>query len=218
MAFASGWFGMVQQFATINLLSFLFVALAPSFGMGSIAASLIGSKIGCANVTAAKYYYRSAMIVQLMIAIGECTLLSAWMLILVDRVTDSKDLQAQLESVYSLFVLNVFLDSMRAMLKGVLRGVGIQNTVLPYHILLQGMVLPGAMYGLAFTEIIEEPNVGVWAAVSIVDGLLMLAYWGRVLNSDWHEISIKVIKRTNKIAGQVQDEEELLKQPGRSEH
>ena len=116
-----------------------------------------------------------------------------------------------------MFVLNVFLASMRAMLKGVLRGVGIQNTVLPYHILLQGMVLPGAMYGLAFTDVFLEPNMGVWVSVAIVDTLLMLAYWGRVLNSDWHEISIKVIKRTNKIAGQVQDEEELLKQPGRSE-
>ena len=66
--------------------------MAPSFAMGSIAASLIGSKIGCANVTAAKYYYRSAMIVQIIVAAVECTLLSAWMLILVDRVTDSKEL------------------------------------------------------------------------------------------------------------------------------
>ena len=53
--------------------------------------------------------------------------------------------------------------------------------------------------------------MGVWIAMSIVDSLLLLAYWGRIANSDWHEISIKVIKRTNKIAGQVHEEEELLK-------
>ncbi len=41
------------------------------------------------------------------------------------KVTESKDLGTQLESVYQLFILNVFLDSMRAMMKGVLRGVGI---------------------------------------------------------------------------------------------
>jgi Na+-driven multidrug efflux pump len=105
---------------------------------------------------------------------------------------------------------------MRAMMKGVLRGVGIQNSVLPYHILLQGMVLPGVMYGLAF-EVCDEPIEGIWIAMSIVDGLLLLAYWGRIVSTDWHEISIKVIKRTNKIAGQLEDEEELLKKPGESE-
>lgn len=98
---------------------------------------------------------------------------------------------------------------MRAMMKGVLRGVGIQNSVLPYHILLQGMVLPGVMYAFAF-NVCEEEVMGVWIAMSIVDGLLMLAYWGRIANSDWHEISIKVIKRTNKIAGSIQDEEQQL--------
>lgn len=105
---------------------------------------------------------------------------------------------------------------MRAMMKGVLRGVGIQNSVLPYHILLQGMVLPGVMYAFAF-NVMEEPIMGIWIAMSIVDGLLLLAYWGRIISSDWHEISIKVIKRTNRIAGQVQEEEELLKKPGTSE-
>ena len=62
------------------------------------------------------------------------------------------------------------------------------------------MVLPGVMYALAF-NVMEEPAMGIWIAMSIVNGLLMLAYWGRIQNSDWHEISIKVIKRTNKIAG-----------------
>ena len=78
------------------------------------------------------------------------------------------------------------------------------------------MVLPGVMYGLAF-EVCDEPIEGIWIAMSVVDGLLLLAYWGRIVSTDWHEISIKVIKRTNKIAGQLEDEEELLKKPGESE-
>lgn len=93
---------------------------------------------------------------------------------------------------------------MRAMMKGVLRGVGIQNSVLPYHILLQGMVLPGVMYAFAF-NVCEQPIMGIWIAMSIVDGLLLITYWGRLVTTDWHEIAIKVIKRTNKIAGQIQD-------------
>lgn len=62
------------------------------------------------------------------------------------------------------------------------------------------MVLPGVMYAFAF-NVCEEPIMGIWIAMSIVNGLLMLAYWGRIYNSDWQAISIKVIKRTNKIAG-----------------
>jgi len=79
------------------------------------------------------------------------------------------------------------------------------------------MVLPGVMYAFAFNLCEDDPSFGIWIAMSIVDSLLLVAYWGRLVTTDWHEISIKVIKRTNKIAGQLQDEEELLKKPGNSE-
>jgi pilus assembly protein TadC len=46
------------------------------------------------------------------------------------------------------------------------------------------MVLPGVMYAFAF-NVCEEPIMGIWIAMSIVNGLLMLAYWGRIYNSDW---------------------------------
>jgi len=63
MAFASGWFGIAEQYTTISFLTFLMICLLPGIAMASTSASLIGSKIGCANVTAAKFYYRSAIIV-----------------------------------------------------------------------------------------------------------------------------------------------------------
>lgn len=185
MAFAAGWFGIVQQYATIALLTFLMICLLPGISMASTSASLVGSKIGCANVTSAQFYFRSAFIVQLLVCIGECVALSVFMTMFLERLTESKDLLNELESVYMLFILNVFLDSMRAMMKGVLRGVGIQNSVLPYHILLQGMVLPGVMYAFAF-NVCEQPIMGIWIAMSIVDGLLLVCYWGRLVTSDWH--------------------------------
>jgi Na+-driven multidrug efflux pump len=92
MAFASGWFGVVQQYTTVALLTFLMICLLPGFAIGSTSASLIGSKIGCANVTAAKFYYRAAILVQLTICIVECIGLSAIMLVVIDKVTESKDL------------------------------------------------------------------------------------------------------------------------------
>lgn len=93
MAFAAGWFGIVQQYATISLLTFLMVCLAPGYAMATTSSSLIGSKIGCANVTAAKFYFRSAFLVQLMLCIAECIGLSVFMGLFLNRLTDSKVLQ-----------------------------------------------------------------------------------------------------------------------------
>lgn len=92
MGFAAGWFGIVQQYTTISLLTFLMICLLPGIALGSTSASLIGSKIGCANITAAKFYYRSAMIVQLLVCIGECIALGVWMSITLNKLTESKDL------------------------------------------------------------------------------------------------------------------------------
>ena len=92
MGFAAGWFGIVQQYTTISLLTFLMICLLPGIALGSTSASLIGPKIGCANITAAKFYYRSAMIVQLLVCIGECIALGVWMTITLNKLTESKDL------------------------------------------------------------------------------------------------------------------------------
>lgn len=92
MAFAAGWFGIVQQYTTISLLTFMMICLLPGIAIASTSASLIGSKIGCANVTAAKFYYRSAFTVQLLTCIGECVALSIWMTMTLTRLTDNKDL------------------------------------------------------------------------------------------------------------------------------
>lgn len=111
------------------------VCILPGISLGSTSASLIGLKIGCANITTAKFYWRSAFIVQILVSIAESILLSGIMILFFNRVTQSKELQDELESVYALFIANVFLDSTRAMLKGVLRALGTQNHVVIYHIL-----------------------------------------------------------------------------------
>ena len=64
----------------------------PGYAMASTAASLIGNKIGCANAAAAKFYYRSAMLVQLLVCIFECIALSAVMALFLNKVTESKEL------------------------------------------------------------------------------------------------------------------------------
>lgn len=92
MAFASGWFGIVQQYTTIALLFLMMICILPGIAMASTSAATIGSKIGCANVTAAKFYYRSALIVQLLVCIFECIALSVFMGMFVTKLTESKDL------------------------------------------------------------------------------------------------------------------------------
>ena len=139
------------------------------------------------------------------------------MILFFNRVTQSKELQDELESVYALFIANVFLDSTRAMLKGVLRALGTQNHVVIYHILWQAMALPAILYGLAFNVFEENPIQGIWLSMTAVNSLLVLGYFERVTRTDWTKIAIKVFKRTKKIAGEVEDEQQLLENGGQSE-
>lgn len=90
MAFAAGWFGVVQQYATIALLTLLMICMLPGISMASTSAALVGSKIGCANVTSAQFYFRSAFIVQTLVCIGECVALSVFMTMFLERLTEDK--------------------------------------------------------------------------------------------------------------------------------
>lgn len=96
-----------------------------------------------------------------------------------DEITDDLNMQDTILTVYQLFIFNVFLDSIRAMLKGFLRGLGIQNSVLIYHILVQGAVLPGGIALLCFNmpEFEEVPVLGAWITATVCDFLLFLAYF-----------------------------------------
>lgn len=46
--------------------------LIVGYSLASTGATLCGQEIGCANVVAAKYYYRSVLIFQILISILEC--------------------------------------------------------------------------------------------------------------------------------------------------
>ena len=108
---------------------------------------------------------------------------------------------------------------MRTALKGFMRGLGIQNSVLPYHILFQGGVLTGAIAVFLLTEILpkDERNLGIWLAMTITDFLLFIAYWGRLHMCDWHARSMKIIKRTNELAGTMPSDTQGLDQAAQDE-
>ena len=60
---------MTEQYVTITLLGFMMFNLIVGYSLASTGATLVGQEIGSANVTAAKYYYRSVLIVQITISI-----------------------------------------------------------------------------------------------------------------------------------------------------
>lgn len=130
---------------------------------------------------------------------------------LLDAVTEDLNMQDTILTVYQLFIFNVFIDSIRAMLKGFLRGLGIQNSVLIFHILIQGGVLPGGIFVLCFNlpALEEVPILGAWISATVCDFLLFLVYFVTLQRANWHEISINVVKRVNQIAGAKQNEEEF---------
>lgn len=153
--------------------------LTVGYSLQSTGATLCGQEIGKANVTSAKYYYRSVLIFQITISIFQALGLQIFMGMILDRISTDVNMQDTLVSIYPLFTFNVFLDSIRAMLKGFLRGLGTQNSVVPYHILIQGGVLPGAVFVLCFNmpSLSDQPVLGAWIAATICDFLLFLAYF-----------------------------------------
>ena len=191
----------------------MFLCLMPSYAIASVAAALVGNQIGGLRVKAARYYYFSCLIIMWISAVGICVVCEAYKLILEERLSDDNVLQEQIENVYHLFCLNIFLDSMKTMFKGFFRGLGIQNTVIPWHILFQGAVLPGIMYLFTF-QVFEDKdrNMGIWISMTIVGLLLFLVYWARIHNTDWHARSMKIIKRTNKMAGTMESDTKGLDQ------
>lgn len=44
--------------------------------------------------------------------------------------------------MYFMFVFNMIPDCLRGMLKGPIKGLGLQNEVTKYHIVMQGFVTP----------------------------------------------------------------------------
>ena len=59
--------------------------------------------------------------------------------------------------------------------------------------------------------------MGVWIAMVIVELLLFVVYWGRLHNTDWHARSMKIIKRTNQMAGTMPSDTQGLDQAAKDE-
>jgi Na+-driven multidrug efflux pump len=128
----------------------------------------------------------------------------------IDVVTDDINMQDTILTIYQLFIFNVFLDNIRAMLKGILRGLGIQNNLLPYHILIQGGCMPGGIFVLCFNlpAFEEVPILGAWISSTACNFLLFVAYFVTLQRANWHDIGVRVVKRVNKIAGKREEDEE----------
>lgn len=70
------------------LLGATFFCCIVGYSLGSSGATLVGQEIGSANVVAARYYYRSLLVVQILISIGQCMGLQILMGLFLDVVTD----------------------------------------------------------------------------------------------------------------------------------
>lgn len=125
MVFASGWLGIPEQFCTIALLLGVFLCLMPSFAVASVAASLVGNQVGSLRVKAARFLYWNCLMIMWFVAVGLCILVEFYKHFIEDKLTDDITLQNEIEAVYHIFALVIFIESMRTMLKGFLRGLGI---------------------------------------------------------------------------------------------
>jgi Na+-driven multidrug efflux pump len=88
--------------------------------------------------------------VSITIAIFTAIGLVAYFGFALDHITDDQNMEKTITSIYHLWIFNVFLMSIKYMLKGFLRSLAKQNSVFLLHMVVQGGVLPGSIYTMCY--------------------------------------------------------------------
>ena len=94
------------------------------YGMQTTSSTLIGNQVGRGNLTGAKDYFRTAMLVTMLLVILEATFFFLLENEILDSLTSLDNLKDLLHTVYIYFAINVIPDSVRGSLKGVFRALG----------------------------------------------------------------------------------------------
>ena len=94
-----------------------------------------------------------------------------------------------------MFIINIIPDCFSEMLRGSIKGLGIQSKILIPHILIQGLL--GLVLTWFFGFFLEQGLIGIWIAKTIQVFLLNIVYIWILYNTDWFEIAQKSYKREN---------------------
>ena len=93
-------------------------------------------------------------------------------------------------------VINVLIDDLRVTLKGIMIALGITPKLLWAHVISQGLAGPLLFYlFLKYSEAIGSGILGIWAAKSTIELLLICFYLYFIFASDWQDLIDTAQKR-----------------------
>ena len=94
-----------------------------------------------------------------------------------------------------MLLVNMPPTLIRALLKGSLRGLGLQNRLLRYHVFVQIGGMTVFMYVFGFHLESTKGLFGLWLSNFLSETLLIFCYLHVMYERDWHEISKEAIIR-----------------------
>ena len=101
----------------------------------------------------------------------------------------------ELYLIYPYFLICMIPDCIRGMFKGVLRGLGLQNRTVHYHVIFQGIGMSLWVFIFGFWMQSTKGLVGIWIANTITGSLISLSFIFTIFRWDWHNIAYEAVKR-----------------------
>lgn len=112
---------------------------------------------------------------------------------IIETVTEVKALQDICLELAPIFVLNIFPDVTRAVLRGVIKALTLQSRVVVPQLFAQLVMNTILIYYLAFK--LEMGMIGLWLSKSCVDTFISLYYLILIQCADWEKQSLESVKR-----------------------
>lgn len=193
MTLVACYISIKEQASLIILLSLYSVAYSTGFGMQSPGSTMIGLNIGKCNIPKAKEYLKAIFLVFTIVLSLQMSAFWIFRHEIINWMTNIKELRECLHSMFIIFILNQMVDVPRGMLRGPIKGLGLQKRVAPYSLLLQGLCMPLFIY--LFTFYYGWKMAGLWASKMLVDFLLLCSYGWVLARADWNAIALESIKR-----------------------
>ena len=108
-------------------------------------------------------------------------------------MTSIQELHECIEKIFYLFVLGQCLEVSRGMLRGPIKGLGLQTDLTIYCLFCQVILMPLCIY--YFTFYINLKMDGLWISKLIVDLGLLISFLWVMFSADWQKIALDCLKR-----------------------
>ena len=129
----------------------MFVAYSFGYGMKATACTLVGNNIGSGDYKGSKRYFNITLLFTLMLLCFEITVLYIKSEFIIGLLTPLETLRNTIRSCYPLLLLSVITDCMKGTLQGAIRGLGLQDQMVPYHLSFGCVLVTIGIYYCAFS-------------------------------------------------------------------